>query len=54
MSNKNENQKAGVVVTGIAAIVGTIAHAKKTKQWEDFHTLLVVIGAALTIYGAAA
>ncbi len=52
--SKEESQKVGAVATGLAAIVAAIAHAKKTKKWEDFHTLLVVIGAGLTIYGAVA
>jgi hypothetical protein len=51
---KKESQKAGAVVTGLTAIIGTIAHAKKTKKWEDFHTWMVLFGAGLTIYGAVA
>jgi hypothetical protein len=49
-----ESQRAGTVCTGLATIVGAYTHAKMTKKWEDFHTLLVVLGAGLTIYGAVA
>ena len=52
--NNKESQKAGAVVTGLAAIVGAFTHAKKTKKWEEIHTWLVVGGACLTIYGATA
>lgn len=42
------------MATGMATIIGVVAHARKTKKWEDFHTILALLGAGLTIYGAVA
>lgn len=53
MNKKKESQEAGAAVTGIAIIVGAIAHATRKKKWEEFHTWLVIIGSVLTIYGGA-
>jgi hypothetical protein len=50
--SKEQSQKAGALVSGVATLIGVFAHAKKTKKWEDFHTFFALIGAGLTIYGA--
>jgi hypothetical protein len=52
--SKEESQKVGAMATGIATIFGVVAHANKTKKWEDFHTFFALLGAGLTIYGAVA
>ncbi len=50
--SKRQSQKAGAIASGISAIVGAIAHYKRSRKWEDFHTFLVVAGVGLTLYGA--
>ena len=48
----NFSKKELVVGAGICTIVGALTAYSVKKKWENVHTVAVVIGAALTIFGS--
>jgi hypothetical protein len=46
-------KKELAVLGGVCTIVGAVTAANRKRQWQDVHVLAVIVGALVTIAGAA-